>query len=184
MRRRFKIKAALTGVLFLLFGFTQIALAEETITGVVQESGFSGLVIKAEGSAGKYYTGKDTTYTPSDYRPVKGDTVTLTYYPKSHRNGGEIMAVASLTLVSMDQNRKDLASPASGIIREVGRKNLRIEFPGAAQVVSMEMKRDLETVPGGWLPAIGARVTVSFDKVKSRFGNGVVMVITKLEKTD
>lgn len=184
MMQRFKIQTVLAALLMLVFGFAQLSLAEETITGLVVESGFSGVVVKADGREGKYNTGKETIYTPEDYRPLKGDTVTLTYYPKTSRSGGEILAVSSLSLVKMDPNRKELSSPASGIIREVGRKNLRIEFPGAAQSASMEMKRDMEKSPDGWLPAAGDKVTVTFDKVKARFGNNFVLVINKLEKTD
>ncbi len=184
MLKKFKIQAVLTGVLLLVFGFTQISLAEETITGVVLESGFSGVVVKAGERVGKYNTGKDTTFAPEDYRPIKGDTVTLTYYPKTSRNGGEVLAVSALSLAHKDPNRKDLNSPASGIIREVGRKSIRIEFPEAAQSFSMDMKRGMETVPGGWQPTAGAKVTVSFEKVKSRFTNNQVLVISKLEKAD
>lgn len=184
MLRRGKIAAILAGVMLLVIGMAQIACADESVTGLVVESGFSGVVVRAGGQDVKYNTGKETVYTPADYRPVKGDTITLAYYAKAQRSGGEVLAVSSLTLVSMDPNRKELTSPASGVIREVGRKNLRIEFPESAQVVSMEMKRDMETVPAGWQAAAGAKVTVSFDKVKSRFGNSVVMVINKLEKAD
>lgn len=184
MRRQFKIRAVLTGVLLLLFGFMQIAVADETITGVVLESGLSGVVVKAGGHAGKYNTGQGTTYTPADYRPVKGDTVTLSYYPKTLRNGVDVLAVSSLALVKKDPNRQELDSPAHGTIREVGRKSIRIEFPEAAQTVSMDIKRGMETAPDGWQPAAGNKVKVYFDKVKARFGNNIVLVISKLEKAN
>lgn len=184
MLRRFKAEAFLTVLGLLVFGFTQISAAEESITGVVLESGLSGVVVQAGGNAGKYNTGQETTFTPEEYRPVKGDTVTLSYYPKTLRNGMEVLAVSSLSLVKIDPNRKELSSPASGIIREVGRKSIRVEFPEAAQTVSMDMKRGMETIPDGWQPAAGAKVTVSFDKVKSRFTNNMVLVISKLEKAD
>lgn len=184
MLRRFKAEAVLTVLWLVIFGAMQIAFAEETITGVVLESGFSGVIVKAGDREGKYNTGQETAYTPADYRPVKGDTVTLSYYPKTLRNGVEVLAVASLSLVNKDPNRKELSSPANGVIQEVGVKSIRIEFPEAAQTVAMDIKRGMETLPGGWKPVAGARVTVHFDKVKSRFTNNFVLVISKLEKAD
>jgi hypothetical protein len=182
MLRRFKTEAILTVLFLLVFGYTQISLAEETITGVVLESGFSGVVVQAGGKTGKYNTGKETTFSPEEYRPVKGDTITLTFYPKTLRTGGDVLAISSLTLVSKDPNRKELTSPARGTIQEVGKKSIRVDFPEAAQNVSMDLKRDMETVPAGWQPEVGAKVTVYFDKVKSRFANTFVFVISKLEK--
>lgn len=184
MLQRYKIQAALAVVLLLVFGFSQISFADETITGVVLESGFTGIVLKSGENTGKYNTGQETAFAPADYRPLKGDTVTLSYYPKTLRNGVEVLAVSTLTLVSKDPNRKELNSPASGIIQEVGVKSIRIEFPDAGQTVAMDIKRGMETDPDGWKPVVGARVEVYFDKVKSRFTNNIVPVISKLKKAD
>ena len=132
MIKRLKSKAVLKVVIILIvLAFTQGLYAAGTVTGLVIESGFSGIVLKAKGKkAGvKYNTGRETIYSPDDYRPMKGDTVTISFYPKTLRGGGEILAVSKLTLVKKDPNRKELKSPAIGIVREVGRKNIRFEFP-------------------------------------------------------
>ncbi len=185
MIQRFKSKAALKGVIILIvLAFAQGLYAADTVTGLVKESGFSGIVLKAKGKkAGvKYNTGRETIYSPDDYRPMKGDTVTISYYPKPWRGGGEILDVSSLTLVKKDPNRKELKSPATGIVREVGRRNIRFEFPKVGQTISMERKRGMKRIPAGWKPAVGDKVKVTFDKVKARFGNRFVQVISKIEK--
>lgn len=183
MTRFGKLGVVLAGVAVLLLGLTQLLYADQTVTGVVVEGGFTGLVLQpSDGAAAKYNTGKETVYTPSDYRPLRGDTVTITYYAKNSATVGEIQAVSTLTLVQKDANRKELTSPASGIIREVGRKSIRFEFPEVGQTVSMDMKRGMEKIPGGWEPRAGDKVTVHYDKVNARFGNNIVLVIDKLER--
>jgi len=185
MIQGFKNKAALKGVIiFIVLAFAQGLYAADTVTGLVKESGYSGIVLKAKGkkAAVKYNTGRETIYSPDDYRPMKGDTVTISYYHKALRNGGEVLAVSSLTLVKKDPNRKELKSPAIGIVREVGRKNIRFEFPKAGKTISMEMKRGMEKIPAGWNPAVGDKVKVTFDNVKARFGNRFIKVISKIEK--
>ncbi|MDT8317059.1 MAG: hypothetical protein RQ824_03575 [bacterium] len=184
MIQQFKNKAALKGAIILIvLVFAQALYAAETVTGLVTESSFSGIVLKAKGEkAGiKYNTGRETVYSPDGYRPMEGDTVTISYYHKARRGGGEILAVSSLTLVKKDPNRKELESPAVGVVREVGRKNIRFEFPTVGQTISMEMKRGMETSPAGYKPAVGDKVKVTFANVKARFGNRIVRVISKIE---
>ncbi|MBU0674304.1 MAG: hypothetical protein KJ950_06645 [Proteobacteria bacterium] len=187
MRLQCTVKAVLSGmVLLMTLGLAQGLFAADTVTGVILESGFSGVVVKAPGEkAGvKYNTGRETVYSPDDYRPLKGDTVTLAFYSKTARNDEEILAVSNLTLIKKDPNRKELTSPATGTIQEVGRRGIRFDFTEIGQVATMEQKRGMETVPDGWKPAAGDKVTVTFESVKARFGNKIVLVISKMEKTD
>lgn len=185
MTRGGKFGAVLAGVMVLMFSLTSVLFADETVTGLVVESGFSGVVIKTEGGAAvKYNTGRETVYTPDDYRPLRGDVVSVGYYTKAGRGGNELLVAAAVTLVKKDPNRKELSSPAAGVIREVGRKAIRFEFPATGQVVAMDIKRGMEKVPTGWEPMVGEKVNVHFEKVNSRFGNNIVMVIDKLERVD
>ena len=178
MHIRFKSTIALTGLLlFLTFG---LAFANETVTGVIEKSGFSGVIIDGI----KYNTGRETKYEPEDYRPFAGDKVTLTYYQKAMRNGNNILAVSNLTLVKKDPKRKELESPAQGVIQEIGRKKIRFEFPKTNQVISMEMNRKTVRAPEGWHPSVGDKVIVTFKNVKARFGNRFVAIIEKMEKTN
>lgn len=181
--------AVMAGVLLLVLGLAQVVFAGDSVTGLVVESGMSAVVLQGgDGTTTRYNLGVETTYIPSDYRPGSGDTVTLEYYAKTLRNGENVLAVSSLTMVNKDPNRKDLESPAQGTIREVGRKSLRIDIPSVGQVVSMDMGRNMTKVPADWKPAVGDKVKVSFNRVKSSFGviglTNLVNVISILEKTE
>lgn len=181
--------AVLAGVLLLVLGLAQVVFAGDSVTGLVVESGMSAVVLQgADGSTTKYNLGVETTYIPGDYRPGSGDTVTLVYYSKTLRNGDNVLAVSSLTMVNKDPNRKDLESPALGTIREVGKKSIRVDVTSVGQVVSMDMGRNMTKVPADWKPAVGDKVKVSFNKVKSSFGviglTNLVNVISILEKTE
>ena len=179
MIRHLKTATALTTGIILLLTIG-LAHATESITGVVSKSGFSGVIIKDI----KYNTGRETKYTPDDYRPIQGDTVTVSYYSKTLRKGENILAVSALALVKKDPNRKELTSPAKGIVQEVGRKRIRFDFPEVGQVIAMEKKRGMEMVPTAWQPAPGDKVIVHFARVKARFGNSMVTVINKMEKAN
>lgn len=187
MTPRCGLGAVLAGVLLLVLGLAGGVAANDTVTGLVVESGMSAVVLQgADGATTKYNLGVETNFIPGDYRPGRGDTVTLEYYAKTLRSGEDVLAVAKLTMVSKDPNRKDLESPAQGTIREVGRKSLRIDIPAVGQVVSMDLGRNMEKKPADWKPAVGDKVTVHFNRVKSSFGviglTNLVNVISILEK--
>ncbi len=185
MKGEFGRQAVLSVAVLLLFLVLVGQLrAEETRTGVVLESGYSGVVLQSPDDPNgiKYNTGRETSYSPADYRPVKGDIITLAYYQKQLPNGQDVLAVSSLKLVKMDPNRKELTSPAEGSIIEIGRKSIRIDFPENGQNISMDRKRGMQVVPGGWEPVMGDKVRVDYEKVKSRFTGGIVFVISRIEK--
>jgi hypothetical protein len=84
--------------------------------------------------------------------------------------------------VKKDPNRKELANPAEGTVREVTRRAVRIDFPAAGQEIVMDFKRGMEFSPKGWKPAVGDKVKVHYDKVPSRFTGGIVHVMSRIEK--
>jgi len=181
--------AVLAGVVLLVMGLAQGVAANDSVTGLVVESGMSVVVLQgADGATTKYNLGAETNFIPGDYRPGSGDSVTLEYYAKTLRSGESVLAVAKLTMVSKNPNRKDLESPALGTIREVGRKSLRIDIPAVGQIVSMDLGRNMEKIPADWKPAVGDKVKVSFNRVKSSFGvigiTNLVNVISILEKVE
>lgn len=186
MTFRYARPAVLVGALLLLVFFcaAHLRAAENTVTGVVVKSGFSGVIVKASGDsrAVKYRTGKQTVFTPRDYRPIEGDIVTVHFSRKLRANGRETLVASALALLKTDPARQEISNPAVGIVRKVGRKRIRFEFPATGQVITMEMKRDTKKVPAHWQPAVGDKVMVYSDQVLSRFGRKRVMVIRRMEK--
>ena len=178
MPGQFKITAILTSLLLLMT--CSMVHATETVTGVIDKSGFSGVVIKGT----KYNTGRETKFSPSNYRPITGDTVTVSYYPKTLRNGNSILAVSTLTLIKKDPNRKEVESPAKGTIQEIGQKKIRFDFSKTGMVVSMEKNRRTVKEPADWTPSVGDKVIVTFKKVKARFGNNFITIIEKMENVN
>lgn len=180
MMCRYGRQAVLVGavlVLLLLHG-TQLRAADQVVTGVVVKSGYSGVVVKGV----KYQTGRETVFTPRNYRPSAGDTVTVRFYRRVRGHGRVALVASALSLVNKDPAHQEISSPAVGIVRKVGRRRIRFEFPALGQVVTMEMKRGTKKNPARWRLAVGDKVRVYSDKVPARFGSKAVMVISRMEK--
>lgn len=177
-------QAVLVGValLLLLFGGARLCAADRTVTGVVVKSGFSGVIVASGGSPVKYQTGRRTVFTPRNYLPGKGDIVSVRFYGKRRADGREALLATAVSLVKKAPvGTEVVASPAVGIVKAVGRKRLRFEFPGKG-LVTMEMKRGMKMAPPRWRPAVGDRVRVYYDKVPARFVRKMVLVISRIEK--
>lgn len=185
MISRYGRQAVLIGaVLFLvILHGSHLWAAERAVTGVVVKSGFSGLIVNSGGPRPvKYQTGRKTMFSPDNYRPRAGDIVTVRFYPKPRANGRVALVAAAVALVKKAPARQEISSPAIGLVRKVGWRRIRFEFPVNGQVVTMEMKRDTKKEPPSWRPAAGDRVRVYFAKVRARFGRKMVVVISRIEK--
>jgi len=179
---RFCLTAVLT-IVFIL-GFVSPSIADAEVTGVVKELGFNKFVMVGSGSntATTYNTGRETQYSPSDYRVLAGDTITINYYEKTARSGNIILAVSSVLLKNSDPNRKDLVSPAVGIVKEVGRSKIRINYPEYNKTLSWPKKRGIKMTPTGYAPQVGDKVEVHFEKVTNRWTKQSGYVINAMKK--
>lgn len=179
------VLALVGAVLFLvLLHGAPLWAAGRAVTGVVVKSGFSGVIVREAGAsrAVKYQTGRETVYSPRNYRPREGDTVTVRFYHKPRGKGRVALVASSLSLLKKDPGRTEVSSPAIGIIRKAGRKKIRFEFPALGQAITMEMTRGTKKSPARWRPAMGDKVRVYSATVPSRFGSKTVVVINRLEK--
>jgi hypothetical protein len=166
-----------------LWHSAQLQAAERAVTGVVVKSGFSGLIVNSGGPQPvKYQTGRKTVFSPGHYRPQPGDTVTVRFSPKTRANGRVALVAAAVAQVKKAPARQEITSPAVGLVRKVGWRRIRFDFPASGQVVTMEMKRGTKKEPPSWRPAAGDRVRVYFTKVRARFGRKMVLVISRIEK--
>lgn len=169
-----------------LFGFLSPGVAGTEVSGVVKEVGFNQFIMIATGSneGVRYNTGRETKYSPGDYRALQGDTISINYYEKPTKNGGIMLAVSSLELKKSNPNRKDLVSPAIGVITEVGRAKIRIDYIEYNQTISWSKKRGMQLMPAGYTPQVGDKVEVSFEMVKNQWTGRSSNVISGLKKID
>jgi len=185
---RYGRQAVLASVVMLLtiFHGAQLWAADRAVTGVVVESGFTGVIVKAadDSKAVKYQTGRETVFTPGNYRPLAGDTVTVRFHSNPRANGKEALVASGLSLLKRDSPGQEISSPAVGFVRKVGWRKIRFEFPAIGQVLTMEMKRGTKRIPARWRPAAGNKVRVHYDKVRARFSRRMVMVISQIENLD
>ncbi|OGR02683.1 MAG: hypothetical protein A2511_00265 [Deltaproteobacteria bacterium RIFOXYD12_FULL_50_9] len=159
------------------------ALGESgTVVGVVAEKSPGSFFLSHDGEKTRFLTGRETSFDPSDYRPQAGDTVSVTFSSKTMRSGTVELVANLIKLNAVNPDRKEIKSPADGQIAEVGKKMIKITFPAENMTMGFDRKRSTEFVPADWKPEAGNNVTVSFTKVPSRFGNGYVYEIDKLEK--
>ncbi len=179
-------KSCLTVVLvtFFLFGLLTSGVAGTEVTGIVKEVGFNKFIMSTTGSEDRvrYNTGRETKYSPRNYRVLQGDTITINYYEKPTRNGGVMLAVSYVFLKKTDTTRKDLVSPAIGIIVEIGRAKIRINYLDNNQTISLSKKRGMKLIPAGYPPQVGDKVEVSFEKVINQWTGKSANAITVLKK--
>ncbi len=169
----------------LLLGTTVVvSSANQEVTGTIVESGMGSIIMKQKGTSTnvRYHIGRKTVYSPSNYRAQVGDKVTLSFFEKPARNGQTMLAVSSLTLKEKDPNRKALKSPAKGIIEEVGRVMIRINYTAQKTSISMAKKRGYVLQPTGYVPTAGDHVVVEFETVINRWTQQQQQVITKITK--
>jgi len=184
--RRFLVGIFVVGSFLALVSGADHALASEgdqTVTGVIAETGFGSFILRAGGKEARYNTGRKTSYEPADFRPREGDKVKVTYYDKDHR-GKTIQAVSKLELIKANPNFKEPPNPATGTIKEAGRRAYNVYIPKIKKSWKFEMARGVKIVPKGWKPAEDEKVKISYKRVPSRFTGGVVYQIKSIEKLD
>ena len=155
------------------------------MTGIVNEASLGSIIVtpKGERATIRYHIGRETKYTPHDYRAIAGDTVSINYYEKTSRTGGHMLVASTMTLVKTDPDRKDLTSPAQGIVDEVGRMgNIRITYPSFGITISLGRKRGCKYTPVGYAPQVGDKVEVHFEEAVNRWTGGKSKVITAIKK--
>ena len=182
--RRYLAWAFVIGA-FMVFGpFVGQGLASEgdqTATGVISKTGFGKIIMNTGGKEAQFNTGRETKYEPSDFRPREGDKVKVTYYDKDHR-GRTIRAVKNLELIKANPNFKEPPNPATGTIKEAGRRAYNVYIPAIKKSWKFEMARGAKIIPKGWRPAADEKVKISYKRVPSRFTGGVVYQIKTMEK--
>jgi hypothetical protein len=179
-----KTRSVVFVLCLLLFGLLPLkATAENRTKGVVVETGFSGIILKGPDQVKvKYWTGRRTKYSPSDWRPMAGDKISVTFYQTVSRKGEKKLVASHLELVEAGARAGEIKSPASGKVIKVGRRSLLVEIYKIESAMRFERSRGTRYVPDGWRPAPGDKMRILFTRKPRRFGTGYVYVIDSLKK--
>ncbi|MFO7605259.1 MAG: hypothetical protein R6W72_03005 [Desulfurivibrionaceae bacterium] len=163
-------------------GETRAEAGDRTVSGVIAEDGFGRFILRSDaGKSMTFNTGRATEYQPDDFRPHKGDKVKVTYYDMEAR-GKTVQAVSLLKLIKANPNFKEPPNPATGTIKEAGRRAFDIHIPAIDKAWKFEVARGWKTIPKGWKPAAGDKVKVSYNRVPSRFTSSYVYQLETMEK--
>lgn len=161
-----------------LFICSFMMLSAEEVTSTVSETGGTGVIANSI----KYWSDRNTIYTPGDWRPGRGDKVKISYYTKSSKDGSkQKLVMDNLTLVQMNPANKTPDSPVEGIIQNPGKKWIDVKVGDKIMKFEKNKRRTIYE-PTGFIPAPGQKVKIYFTKTPMKFGKGTIMnVIDKIE---
>jgi hypothetical protein len=175
--------AVLFACLCLILGASVAPAADQTASGTVTETGMSGIILKGAGGAEvKYWTGKETRYSPSDWRPMDGDKIKVAYYAKTSKKGETKLVATQVDLVQSDPNRVELKSPAAGTVREVGHTGIIVDMDATKTAIKFSTGRNTVFTPGGQKPAVGNRVKITFTRTPSKWGGGYAYIADVVDR--
>jgi len=156
------------------------ALGDEA-SGLVSEPGFGSFQLDEKGTARLFsLSSRSTAYEPADWRPAKGDEVTVTYTTQTKR-GKTLLVVDKLKLVKAGPNTITISSPVTVEITEVGRTGVNAKIP-TGQVIKFTYDRKTQKLPAGWVPAVGEKANIEFRTDVGLGGFRIPRVIIKMEK--
>ncbi len=164
------LRKLLLAATVVLFGGAALA---ETVSGLIVEDGVGSLRIKADdGRELHLFMKRGMTYDPADYRAYQGDRVEVTFEQvASRRTGEEKPAMTRIKLLKLDPANAELTSPQEGVVKEIGKRAVKVLVTSRDKVFTFEMARGTPAVPNAIQPKEGERVVVVFDRVPGRFGN-------------
>lgn len=155
---------------------------DNTTEGTVEETGWGKFKIKdKDGTLRLFHVSKkSTTFSPEDWRPMKGDKVSVKFSTFQRRNA-TIAQIDSVKLVEAGPNTPRMTSPVEVEIREVGRSGFRVKLLDSGKLVKFSRHRGTQMEPVGWTPAVGdkAKITFSF---RTGMMFGVTYIADKVEK--
>jgi hypothetical protein len=150
--------------------------------GEVTDTGYGKFKMKDKDGVERLFNigNKDTSYTPSDWKPSEGDKVAVTFTEKQGRSG--VLTVATqVKMVKLGPNVLTAASPVDGEVVETGTSSLRVKV--GSQSVRFTKGRKTLMTPAGWVPAVGDKVKIDFHKEPGKMMMlGVNHVADKIEK--
>jgi len=160
-----------------------VTMAGTEIKGKVTETGFGKFKMKDSSDTERlfYIEKKTSTYEPSDWRPIEGDQVTISYNETESR-GKTKLVVDKVKLDKASPNTVQIKSPVKVEIREAGRSGYKVKISDSGKPFKFDKDRNTQVVPAGWQPKTGEKATVTFKIEESTFTFGLKYIAEKIEK--
>ena len=165
-------------------GFTLAAQADEA-AGIVSDAGFGKLTLKDKKDVVRQFSlsQKETKYSPEDWRPGPGDSVTVTFTQTEGRRGPVLVT----SLVKLDKAGPstivNLKSPVAVSVTEYGRTGIKAKLPDGKEIKFTRHSGTVYT-PAGWQPAPGEKARVTFRVQPARVGLGLNYLADSIEKVN
>ena len=154
-------------------------------TGTITDTGFGSYKIDDSGTLREFNISKGkSVYEPVNWRPEKGDKVSISYSVTPNKRGKTVLAVQKTTLVKAGPNTiADLTSPVTAIVVETGISGVKVKLP-KGQIIKFDYKRSnaTEKVPAGWVELPGEKAIITFQVQRNRWTDNINYVADKVEK--
>ena len=138
------------------------------IEGIVVEGGALGFVLMGDsGKTLRVAAYQDARYDPIEFHALAGDRLGVTYGVVGQTKTKNI--ALKVALLRPDKTRKEMSSPAIGIIREAGKTRHKIHLPEYKYTVIMLKGKTPGKIPDDWKPEAGDKVRVQFFETRGRF---------------
>ena len=141
---------------------------QQYIEGTIVEGGALSFILQDD-SGGRHRIAAyhDAVYSPPEFHALAGDRLGVTY---GVTGGSKPKNVAlAVVLLKPDTKRKEMTSPATGIIREAGMTRHKIHLPDRKFTVIMLKGKNAVSTPDDWKPETGDRIRVQFSETSGRF---------------
>jgi hypothetical protein len=177
---------ALVGLVFgLSMIFSATPARSDEANGTITDTGFGSYKIDDNGTMREFNISRGkSVYEPVNWRPEKGDKVSITFSVTPNKRGKTVLAVQKTTLIKAGPNTiADLASPVTVTVVETGISGVKVKLP-KGQIIKFDYKRGnaTEKVPAGWVELPGEKAIITFQVQRNRWTDNINYVADKVEK--
>ena len=183
-----KRRHVILGITLMLLACSACTLAEEEkgnkVQGTILETGFGKFKLQDKKKIIRlfYVSRKSTIFKPDNWRPIKGDKVSLTYIEVPKKKS-TIAQVGTVTLVKAGPNTLRLKSPVVVEIAETGRSGYKVRIGKSRTLFKFASHRRTKVIPASWIPAPGDKAVITFT-IKPAMIFGLNYIVDKVEKTE
>ena len=150
-------------------GTPQVPLEQQQyIEGTIVEGGALGFILKSDaGGQMRFAAYHDAVYNPPEFHALAGDRLGVTYGVTGQTKTKNI--ALEIVLLKPDGQRREMTSPAVGVVREAGMTRHKIHLPDYNFTVIMLKGKAATSLPDDWKPETGDKIRVQFSETAGRF---------------